>query len=51
MFMNLHGSGAKLDKSKTEAMWHGAWILRLDEALGLKWVRKIKVLGFVFETV
>ena len=51
MFMNLHDSGAKLHKSKTEAMWHGACILRLDEALGLKWVKKIKVLGLVFETV
>ena len=32
-------------------MWLGAWMLRLDEALGLKWVRKMKVLGVVFDIV
>ena len=45
------GSGAKLDKSKTEAIWLGAWMLRLDEALSLKWVSKMKVLGVVFDIV
>ena len=32
------GSGAKLNLSKTEAMWLGAWKDRLDEPLGLTWV-------------
>ena len=32
------GTGAKLNKSKTEAMWLGAWRLRADEPLGLSWV-------------
>ena len=45
------GSGVKLDKSKTEAMWLGAWMLHLDEALSLKWVRRMKVLGVVFDIV
>ena len=37
------GSGAKLNLSKTEAMWLGAWKDRLDEPLGLTWVRKMKI--------
>ena len=45
------GSGAKLNKSKTEAMWLGAWRSRLDEPLGLTWVKKMKVLGVVFGVV
>ena len=45
------GSGAKLNRSKTEAMWLGAWMSRADEPLGLTWVRKMKVLGVVFGTV
>ena len=39
------GSGAKLNRSKTEAMWLGAWRNRTDEPLGLTWVRKMKILG------
>ena len=39
------GTGAKLNKSKTEAMWMGAWRFRSDEPLGLTWVKKMKVLG------
>ena len=45
------GSGAKLNLSKTEAMWLGAWKDRLDEPLGLSWVRKTKTLGVFFGTV
>jgi len=42
------GSGAKLNVSKTEAMWLGAWRSRLDQPLGLTWVKKMKILGVVF---
>ena len=45
------GSGGKLNRSKTEAMWLGAWMSRTDEPLDLTWVRKMKVLGVVFGTV
>ena len=38
-------------KSKTEAMWLGAWKNRVDEPLGLTWVHKMKILGVVFSTV
>ena len=45
------GTGAKLNKSKTEAMWLGAWRYRSDEPLGLTWVKKMKVLGVFFGTI
>ena len=45
------GTGAKLNVSKTEAMWLGAWKDRQDKPLGLKWVQKMKILGIVFGTV
>ena len=45
------GTGAKLNVSKTEAMWLGAWRDRTDQPLGLTWVRKLKILGVVFGTV
>ena len=45
------GTGAKLNVSKTEAMWLGAWKDRTDQSLGLTWVRKLKILGVVFGTV
>lgn len=45
------GLGAKLNKSKTKAMWLGAWRNHSDKPLGLKWVRKMKILGVVFCTV
>ena len=45
------GSGAKLNKSKTEAMWLGAWRSRTDEPLGLTWVKKMKILGVFFGTI
>ena len=43
--------GAKLNRSKTEAMWLGAWRSRVDEPLGLTWVKKMKVLGVWFGVV
>ena len=45
------GTGAKLNRSKTEAMWLGAWRSQCDEPLGLTWVKKMKILGAVFGTV
>ena len=39
------GSGARLNVTKTEAMWLGAWRSRGDQPLGLKWVTKMKILG------
>ena len=42
------GSGAKLNVSKTEAMWLGAWRSRADQPFGLTWVTKMKILGVVF---
>ena len=45
------GSGAKLNRSKTEAMWLGAWRSRADEPLGLTWVKKMKVLGVWFGVI
>lgn len=45
------GSGAKLNRSKTEAMWLGAWRDCGDTPFGLTWVRKMKIVGVVFGTV
>lgn len=42
------GSGAKLNRSKTEALWLGTWVDRSDQPLGLSWVKKLKILGIVF---
>ena len=39
------GTGAKLNYSKTEAMWLGAWRSCLDKPLCLTWVTKMKILG------
>ena len=44
-------TGAKLNISKTEAMWLGSWKDRVDQPLGLKWVNKMNILGVVFGTV
>ena len=46
-----NGTGTKLNRSKTEAMWLGAWRSRSDEPLGLTWVKHLKILGAVFGTV
>ena len=45
------GSGAKLNRTKTEALLLGAWKDRPDEPLGLSWVKKAKILGIVFGSV
>ena len=45
------GTGAKLNVSKTEPMWLGAWTDRQDRSLGLKGVQKMKIFGVVFGTV
>ena len=45
------GTGARLNKSTTEAMWLEDWRSRSDEPLGLTWVKKMKVLGVFFGTV
>lgn len=45
------GSGDKLNRSKSEAMWLGVWRSRTDEPLGLTWVRKMKILGVFFGSV
>ena len=42
------GTGAKLNLSKTEAMWLGAWRGRPDTPLGLSWVQKMKICGVWF---
>ena len=42
------GTGAKLNFSKTEAMWQGAWRTRPDSPPGLTWVTKMKILCIWF---
>jgi len=42
------GSGAQLNTSKSEAMWHGRWHVRGDSPFGLKWVNEMRVLGVSF---
>ena len=42
------GSGAKLNTSKSEAMWLGRWRGCGDSPFGLKWVTKIRILGVFF---
>ena len=44
------GSGAKLNTSKSEAMWLGRWRSRGDSPFGLKWVTKIRILGVFFSS-
>ena len=45
------GSRARLNISKTKAMWLGNWKDRCDKPLGHNWVDKMKVLGIVFGSV
>ena len=45
------GSGAKLNRSKSEAMWVGAWKAREDQPFGLTWVKKMKILGVFFGVI
>ena len=42
------GSGAKLNRSKSDAMWVGSSKARDDQPFGLTWVKKMKILGFFF---
>ena len=42
------GSGAKLNTSKSEAMWLGMWRDNGDSPFGLKWVNKMRILGVFF---
>ena len=44
------GSGAKLNTSKSEAMWLGRWRDRGDSPFGLKWVTNIRILGVFFSS-
>ena len=41
-------SGARLNASKTEAMWLGSWRSNGASPFGLKWVPKLKILGIFF---
>ena len=45
------GSGAKLNRSKSEAMWVGSWKTRNDQPFGLTWVKKMKILGVFFGVI
>ena len=51
LFSLFRAISAKLNVSKTEAMWLGAWKDRQDKPLGLRWVQKMKILGVVFGIV
>jgi len=42
------GTGARLNRGKSEAMWIGSWKNKQDKPYGLKWVVKMKVLGVWF---
>ena len=49
--MYERASGAKLNRKKTKAVWLSQWRDRVDDPLGLNWVKKIKLLGIVFGIV
>ena len=42
------GSGAKLNTTKSEAMWLGRWRNNSGTPHGLKWVNKMRILGVFF---
>ena len=42
------GSGAKLNTSKSEAMWLGRWRCNGASPFGLNWVSKLRILGIYF---
>ena len=42
------GSGAKLNTTKSEAMWLGRWRANGASLFGLQWVNKLKILGVYF---
>jgi len=43
------GSGAKLNTTKSEAMWLGRWRSNGVSPFGLKWVNKMRILGYLFQ--
>lgn len=45
------GSGAKLNRSKSEAMWVGSWKTHDDQPFGLTWVKKMRILGVFFGVI
>ena len=47
-FASEIASGAKLNTTKTEAMWLGRWRANGASPFGLKWVSKIRILGVFF---
>ena len=42
------GSGAKLNTTKSQAMWLGRWRANGASPFGLQWVSKLKILGVYF---
>ena len=46
--MYERGSGAKLNTSKSEAMWLGRWRCNGASPFGLNWVLKVRILGVHF---
>ena len=42
------GSGAKLNTTKSEAMWLGGWRANGASPFGLQWVNKLRILGVYF---
>lgn len=42
------GTGARLNRGKSEAMWVGSFKSRVDKPCGIKWVVKMKILGIWF---
>ena len=42
------GSGAKLNTTKSEAMWLGRWRANGTSPFGLTWVSKMRILGIYF---
>ena len=51
-YVNLceFSSGAKLNRSKTKAIWLEVWMSRTDEPLGLTWGWNMKILRVAFGT-
>ena len=46
--MYERGSGAKLNTTKSEAMWVGRWRANGASPFGLQWVNKLRILGVYF---
>ena len=45
------GSGAKLNKTKSEGHFFGKWKNRSDHPFGICWVKKLKIFGILFGDV